>query len=202
VGAWLEPYRLTPFSRLRYLARDATSRSRQCLDISTGALLYDGSRHPDPRVLGLPRGGDVLVTGQADPSAGALRAADPAGRHAVLVDQGEKLVELAGLRDEQVTGAVGPQPRRSTRVMRFRPASPDVVFHAAATHVPLVEADRSKVSLERSGTQRMVRGRGASASRFVLFSTDKAVQPTSVRHEGLRVDRAAAGTGGATALCG
>ena len=60
---------------------------------------------------------------------------------------------------------------------------PDVVFHAAANkHVPLVEAKPLEgVASNVLGTQHMVEAaRRWGVARFVLFSTDKAVEPVSV----------------------
>jgi FlaA1/EpsC-like NDP-sugar epimerase len=60
---------------------------------------------------------------------------------------------------------------------------PDVVFHAAANkHVPLVEAQPLEgVASNVLGTEHMVEAaRRSGVARFVLFSTDKAVEPVSV----------------------
>ncbi len=63
---------------------------------------------------------------------------------------------------------------------RYRPA---VVFHAAAyKHVPLMESHpRTVLRTNVVGTLNLVRAAGsAGAERFVLISTDKAVEPVSV----------------------
>jgi FlaA1/EpsC-like NDP-sugar epimerase len=61
---------------------------------------------------------------------------------------------------------------------------PDVVFHAAAyKHVPLMEEDNAMVALRNNtvGTWHAARAAAeAQVERFVLVSTDKAVNPTNV----------------------
>jgi FlaA1/EpsC-like NDP-sugar epimerase len=65
----------------------------------------------------------------------------------------------------------------------FERHRPDVVFHAAAyKHVPLLEASPLEgVATNVLGTRWVVgAARHVGVGRFVLFSTDKAVQPTSI----------------------
>ena len=60
---------------------------------------------------------------------------------------------------------------------------PNVVFHAAANkHLPLLEAHPVEgVATNVLGTKCVVdAARGVGVERLVLFSTDKAVEPTSV----------------------
>jgi FlaA1/EpsC-like NDP-sugar epimerase len=136
-------------------------------------------------------GATVLVTG-AGGSLGAALCAQltrlGVGK-LVLVDQAEAaLAELAAaLRDDHGftdSVAVLADIRSARRVMeifgRHRPA---VVFHAAANkHVPLVEAHPLEgVASNILGTEHMVEAaRRFGVECFVLFSTDKAVEPTSV----------------------
>jgi FlaA1/EpsC-like NDP-sugar epimerase len=107
----------------------------------------------------------------------------------VLVDNAETpLVELtAALLDDH--GCVDVVPvladlRRAAQALdvvdRHRP---DVIFHAAAyKHVPLLEAHPVEgVATNVLGTRNVVEAAlAAGVERFVLFSTDKAVEPTSI----------------------
>jgi FlaA1/EpsC-like NDP-sugar epimerase len=107
----------------------------------------------------------------------------------VLVDQAEAaLLELAaalrvdqGFRDSvAVLADIRSAPVADEILDRHRP---DVVFHAAANkHLPLVEARPiDGVASNVLATEHMVRAaRRVGVNRFVLFSTDKAVEPTSV----------------------
>jgi FlaA1/EpsC-like NDP-sugar epimerase len=131
----------------------------------------------------------VLVTGAAGSIGAELcrRIAGAGAARLVLVDQAEApLVDLA---DDLIRSAVEVVPvladvRRLPRALdvleRHRP---DVVFHAAAyKHVPLleehpVEAAATNVLGTASVVSAAVR---AGIERLVLFSTDKAVEPTSV----------------------
>jgi FlaA1/EpsC-like NDP-sugar epimerase len=136
-------------------------------------------------------GATVLVTG-AGGSVGAelcARLTHLGTGDLVLVDQAEApLVELtASLRDDH--GFAGAVPvladiRHAPRVVevfdRFRP---QVVFHAAAyKQVPLVEANPVEgVATNILGTKRLVDAADlVGVERFVLFSTDKAVDPASI----------------------
>jgi FlaA1/EpsC-like NDP-sugar epimerase len=72
--------------------------------------------------------------------------------------------------------------RRVTEV--FQQCKPDVVFHAAAyKHVPLMENDNAFQAVANNVRTTLVVARAAracGAQKFVLVSTDKAVNPTNV----------------------
>ena len=80
-----------------------------------------------------------------------------------------------------VIGDVRNPDRLNAVLSRFRPS---VVFHAAAyKHVPLMEIDNAWEATQNNvlGTLRVARAaRDHGAEKFVLVSTDKAVNPTSV----------------------
>lgn len=85
---------------------------------------------------------------------------------------------------EPVLRTVIADVRDATRIRAaLREVKPDLVFHAAAhKHVPLMEQHPSEaVSNNVLGTQNVVDASLAcGVERFVLISTDKAVNPTSV----------------------
>ena len=149
-------------------------------------------------VRGLLRGQCVLVTG-AGGSIGSELARQIASfvpAELVLLDHAENGLyyvhnELAALHPGvpvhpvicDVKDAEGVE-----RVLaRFRPS---VVFHAAAhKHVPLLEANPREAVLNNVvGTRHLVRAADRhGVSKFVLISTDKAVNPTSVMGASKRV---------------
>jgi FlaA1/EpsC-like NDP-sugar epimerase len=80
-----------------------------------------------------------------------------------------------------VIGDVRNTARVSEVIARFRP---EVVFHAAAyKHVPLMERDNAWEAVQNNvtGTLRLARAAQAhGVAKFVLVSTDKAVNPANV----------------------
>ena len=82
---------------------------------------------------------------------------------------------------------VGDEPRMREIFARFRP---EVIFHAAAhKHVPLMEANTAEAIKNNVLATRCV-GKLAGefgARDFVLISTDKAVNPTSVMGASKRI---------------
>jgi FlaA1/EpsC-like NDP-sugar epimerase len=110
-------------------------------------------------------------------------------RALVLVDHAEApLAELTRtLREEHrfdESVAVLADIKSPVRMFEvFARHRPDVVFHAAAyKHVPLLEASPGEgVATNIRGTKCVVdAARHVGATHFVLFSTDKAVQPTNI----------------------
>ena len=135
-------------------------------------------------------GAAVLVTGAAG-SIGtelcALLARLGVGQ-LVLVDQAEaSLVAVARSLQRDCGLACVPVladiRSRSRSFEVFETYRPDVVFHAAAyKHVSLLEASPSEAAATNViGTQSVVDAAGVvGVQRFVLFSTDKAVQAASI----------------------
>ena len=136
-------------------------------------------------------GATVLVTGAAG-SVGAelcARLTRLGVRKLVLVDQAEApLLALARSLQQDLGFARGVAVLADIKsgaraVDVFEQHRPDVVFHAAAyKQVPLLEAFPVEgAATNVLGTKCVVdAARRVGASRFVLFSTDKAVQPTSI----------------------
>ena len=93
--------------------------------------------------------------------------------------------EFASAKERTAIASVIGDVRNPSRVQavfsRFRPA---VVFHAAAyKHVPLMEIDNAWEATQNNvlGTLQMARAaRDNGVEKFVLISTDKAVNPTNV----------------------
>jgi FlaA1/EpsC-like NDP-sugar epimerase len=81
--------------------------------------------------------------------------------------------------------------RNTKRVDRiFQEYHPDIVFHAAAhKHVPLMEANPNEaIKNNVFGTLNVARAAGENgASRMVLISTDKAVNPTNIMGASKRI---------------
>lgn len=113
----------------------------------------------------------------------------------VLLDQSEsplydmelELAELTGLRYEVVIGDVRNRERMSNVFRTFRP---QLVYHAAAyKHVPMMELNPSEA------VRTNVQGTTVTADlaveygveKFVMISTDKAVNPTNVMGASKRV---------------
>ena len=151
----------------------------------------------DPVVIELDRVGAylrdkvVLVTGAGGSIGSELcrQIARVGPRRLVLVDQAEDNLfqidrELTSEwhfgRCEAVLADCKDGERMLEVMQRFKP---DVVFHAAAyKHVPLVEANPFEAVRNNSIATRVVAETAAvaGAERFVLISTDKAVNPRTV----------------------
>jgi FlaA1/EpsC-like NDP-sugar epimerase len=84
----------------------------------------------------------------------------------------------------EIVAAIG-DAKNETRVAEvFARWRPDIVFHAAAyKHVPLMEEDNAFEAVRNNVLSTLTVARAAQenrAARFVLVSTDKAVNPTNV----------------------
>jgi FlaA1/EpsC-like NDP-sugar epimerase len=136
-------------------------------------------------------GAVVLVTGAGGSIGGELCRQivtyNPA--RVVLLGHGENSIYniVSQLRVALPTLAVQPviaDVRHERRLSALlRQTNPDVVFHAAAhKHVPLMECNVAEAVMNNVfGTRRLVDACAAGGvQRFILISTDKAVNPTSV----------------------
>jgi FlaA1/EpsC-like NDP-sugar epimerase len=137
------------------------------------------------------RGAVVMVTGAGGSIGSELcrQVCRYAPSRLVLVERFENALfeihrELAGLYPAL---AIVPQisdvtdPRRMEQV--FTSARPSIVFHAAAhKHVPMMEQNPGEAVKNNVGGTRLVADLAdrTGVERFVLVSTDKAVNPTSV----------------------
>ncbi len=133
----------------------------------------------------------VLVTGAAGSIGSELvrQIVRTAPRHLMLLDQSESALydlqqELKRKgQDGQVSVVIG-DVRNRTQMMRFFERNrPEYVFHAAAyKHVPLMEAFPSEAFMVNvSGTRHIAdAARRYGTRKFVMVSTDKAVNPTNV----------------------
>jgi FlaA1/EpsC-like NDP-sugar epimerase len=151
----------------------------------------------DPIQLALPQlgaeldGKTVLITGAAGSIGSEISrqvALNRPGR-LVLMDKNESelyYVDLDLCRkfpDLEIVAVVGDLLDETLLKQVFSEETPDVVFHAAAyKHVPLMERNaRSAVLNNVLGTSFVAELAGRSgAERFVLISTDKAVEPANV----------------------
>jgi FlaA1/EpsC-like NDP-sugar epimerase len=107
------------------------------------------------------------------------------------LDRGETLLHEANLRWNGSTSNVLCDIRDAGKVLRvFESLRPEVVFHAAALkHVPMLETDPEEAVLTNIiGTRNVIEASSRSGvGHFILISTDKAVNPTSVMGASKRV---------------
>ena len=84
----------------------------------------------------------------------------------------------------EIVAAIGDAKHEARVAEVFSRYRPDIVFHAAAyKHVPLMEQENAFEAVRNNVLSTLVVARAAragGAARFVLVSTDKAVNPTNV----------------------
>ncbi|HEX2616861.1 MAG TPA: nucleoside-diphosphate sugar epimerase/dehydratase, partial [Flavobacteriales bacterium] len=139
----------------------------------------------------------VLVTGAAGSIGSeltrqliALRA-----QETVLLDMAESALydlemELRGRGHSAFRCVIGDVRDRAAMDALLREAKPEVIFHAAAyKHVPLMEAQPDQAVRTNVGGTRNLADLAVAhgVQEFVLISTDKAVNPTSVMGTSKRV---------------
>ena len=106
----------------------------------------------------------------------------------VLLGHGENSVfkihgELANWEIEKIVPVIADTRDKGRLAQVFDKYRPELVFHAAAhKHVPLMEANSCEAVVNNVlGTRNLVQtAEGNGVSHFILISTDKAVNPTSV----------------------
>ena len=139
----------------------------------------------------LLRGRRILITGSAG-SIGSEMVRQIAGwepSQLILVDQAEtpqhdiRLMmarEFAGIRVEAVVTSIANKPSMERLFAKYRP---EYVFHAAAyKHVPMMEDNPSEAIQNNVEGTRVLADLSVKygVKKFVMISTDKAVNPTNV----------------------
>ena len=161
----------------------------QMRDVAIEDLLGRDPAVIDNSLLGYLKGARVLVTG-AGGSIGAelcrqIAAKQPKeliclghGENSIYLIEQELRASFSSL--VPIIASVRDESRIDEVFARYRP---EVVFHAAAhKHVPLMEANETEAAANNVIGTRVVAEAADrhGAARFVLVSTDKAVNPTSV----------------------
>jgi FlaA1/EpsC-like NDP-sugar epimerase len=137
------------------------------------------------------RGAVVMVTGAGGSIGSELcrQVCRYAPKRLVLVERFENALfeihrELVALYPElTIEPQIGDVTDGRRMAQVFAQASPSIVFHAAAhKHVPMMEANPGEAVKNNVGGTRMIAELADrhGVERFVLISTDKAVNPTSV----------------------
>lgn len=177
-----------------YELLDGTVSVNQLRDVDIEDLLRrDPIQTDTASVQELVRGRRVLVTGGGG-SIGSelcrqLLRHKPA--ELILLGHGENSIfeiyeelQARGQKNQVKVTAIVADIRFADRVEEIvRTCRPDMIFHAAAhKHVPLMEANPAEaVTNNVLGTLYLLRAaRKLGVERFVMVSTDKAVNPTSV----------------------
>jgi FlaA1/EpsC-like NDP-sugar epimerase len=147
------------------------------------------STAPHERVVEVFTGRAVLVTGAGGSIGSEIsrQVSELNVSKVILLDQDENSIFELGNRlaisDVEICPVVGDIRDALMLDRLFRRYRPDVVLHAAAyKHVPVMEANRSEAVLNNvRGTRELVDvAVRYGCERFIMISTDKAVQPSSV----------------------
>ena len=169
---------------------------RDVRDLALTDLLPRESVHTDlTEVASLVDGKRVLITGGGG-SIGAeivrqVLSYEPACVYVLDNDETHLYDALLPFLSAHNAAAVLADIRDRERMMRVvAEIGPDIVFHAAAhKHVPILEMHPDEAARTNVvGTQNLLDAcRRSGVSRFVLISTDKAVEPKSVMGASKRV---------------
>ena len=161
-------------------------------EVSVEELLPRDEIRVDMKSLGeMLTGTTVFITGAAG-SIGSeivrqVAAYKPA--HMILIDQAEtpmhhvRLMMAKEFPDVQTLTIVTSISRKTRMDTLFRKYKPDYVFHAAAyKHVPMMEDNPSEAVLNNIYGTKVIADTAVryGVKKFVMISTDKAVNPTNV----------------------
>lgn len=144
----------------------------------------------NPEIEDEMRGKSILITGAAGSIGSELarQIATRSYRHLILLDQAESALyhvqqTLKATQPKAVEFIVGNVRNRGFMEKLFIQYKPDIIFHAAAyKHVPLMENNPYEAILTNVVGTRNVADMAMKygANKFVMVSTDKAVNPTNV----------------------
>lgn len=183
---------------------DGTVRLSQIRKVSIEDLLRREPIHTDTAAVSdLLRNRRILITG-AGGSIGSelcrqILRCHPAelimvghGENSIFEIYNELLIEneRTWKGDIKISPVIADVRFRERMLTLFREYRPQIVFHAAAhKHVPLMEANPVEaITNNIFGTRNVVEAaRAVGVERFVLISTDKAVNPTSIMGASKRV---------------
>ncbi|MBL4845623.1 MAG: polysaccharide biosynthesis protein [Planctomycetes bacterium] len=151
----------------------------------------------DENIGRLVGGKRVLITGAGGSIGSELvrQVAASSPSHLILVERAENplfylLRELVVAPETRLVPCVGDVTNAARLGQIFAEEKPEVVLHAAAhKHVPLMEASAAEAVRNNVGGTRLVADLSLEhgADVFLLVSTDKAVNPTSVMGASKRV---------------
>lgn len=141
---------------------------------------------------------DVLVTGAGGSIGSELcrQIAEYNPKSLILIDKNENYlheirIELTGLfKDINLICLLSDITNKEKQEIIFNTYKPQLIFHAAATkHVPLSEENPDEAIITNIIGTKIVANLAAEydASHFILVSTDKAVNPTSIMGVSKRV---------------
>lgn len=140
----------------------------------------------------------VLITGGAGSIGSEItrQVLDFAPRKIIILDQAETplhnlAIEINGLRDDVIIHTVLADVRNAEGLEHvFALYKPQVVYHAAAyKHVPLMEENPSQAVFTNIGGTKVLADLSLkyNVKRFVMVSTDKAVNPSNVMGASKRI---------------
>ena len=161
-------------------------------EVSVEELLPRDEIRVDMKSLGeMLTGTTVFITGAAGSIGSEIvrQVAVYKPAHMILIDQAEtpmhdvRLMMAKDFPDVQALTIVTSISRKTRMDTLFRKYKPDYVFHAAAyKHVPMMEDNPSEAVLNNIYGTKVIADTAVryGVKKFVMISTDKAVNPTNV----------------------